>query len=185
MPEIHTVIPVDKVNVPDGETQENIPQAELTYPLHTPEDATVPLQEPQIKSSSDESKILLKTPADEEREAPVPRDTPRDGDDETPAIQPEVLLTIPAPAKEKSEGQTAQSTPTDVSPRKTTPTTPSQEIRFNIPFSGVDEPYVILDTQERSPEAIYEQEIQPEVKSTPEVQARSAHVQQGKYPEAL
>jgi hypothetical protein len=183
MPEIHTVIPVDGVNVPGGKTQEKVPQAESTHPLHTPVEVTVPQQEPEseILTTTSDGEGDPRVPRDTPR---VPRDTPRDRDDGPRRIQPEVQFTIPTPAKEKFEGQAPPNTPTDAPPRKTTPTTPAQEIRFNIPLSGVDEPYVILDTQERSPEAISEHDTQPAGKSTPDVQARAphGHVQQGKYP---
>ena len=69
-------------------------------------------------------------------------------EEETLAGKPEVPL--PVSADEKPKGQPP---PTDLPPERKMPTTPAQEIRFNIPLSGVDEPYVILDTQERSPEA--------------------------------
>ena len=38
-----------------------------------------------------------------------------------------------------------------------TTTTPLQGIHFNIPFTELDKPYVILDSQERSPESLYDQ----------------------------
>jgi hypothetical protein len=186
IPDVRTVIPVGGINIPVGKTQENVPPAESAYPFNTPTEVTAPLQEPQLKSTSDKSETLMRTPVDGESEprvphedsrvphedSRVPRDvgTPRDEGDEPRAVQPEKL-----------EGQTPPSS-TDAQPRKKTPTSPAQEIRFNIPFSGVDEPYVILDTQERSPEAIYEHDFPPEVKSTPETQARTPGlVQQGKH----
>lgn len=81
----------------------------------------------------------------------------------------EVDIPFPEPElKSTSEGSelpmSQPSSATGMSPRKMTPTTPSQEIHFNIPFCGVDEPYIILNSQERSPDATYEQNAHVEMK---------------------
>ena len=132
IPEVHNVIPVDGISISAG-TQENVPPAESTYPLHAPAEVTVPLtgdapqrQEPEVESTGE------------------PRSLP-----EEPNISHDT-------------GPTRDG--------KKTPTTPAQEIRFNIPFSGVDKPYVILDTQERSPEAVYEQDFDAAAKTPRDLQ---------------
>lgn len=133
IPEVHNVIPVDGISISAGTTQENVPPAESTYPLHAPAEVTVPLtgdapqrQEPDVKST---------------------------GEPRSPPEEPNIS---------RDAGPTRDG--------KKTPTTPAQEIRFNIPFSGVDKPYVILDTQERSPEAVYEQDFDAAAKTPRDLQ---------------
>ena len=162
-PEVHTIIPVDDVNMPIETTQKNVPQMESTFPIDVAPEFIIKTEGDMLATQKQQSQFKPTSGSETSSQVPredshVPRDveTPRDGAEPT--------------------------TPTDSSARKTTPTTPSQEIRFNIPFSGVDEPYVILDTQERSPEAIYPQDLQPEVKPTVgTLQDRSpTYVPQGK-----
>ena len=157
IPEVHTVIPVDRINIPAGTTLENIPPAESAYPLHTPAEVTVPM-------TDDASELIIKPDVLEpQRQEPELKST---GEQRAPRGEPNVSRDTDTTYDGAS---------------KKTPTTPAQEIRFNIPFSGLDEPYVILDTQERSPEAVYEQDLKPEVKLTGETRAKTpGDIQHGK-----
>lgn len=152
IPEVHTVIPVDGINIPVETTQENVPPAESTNPLHTPAEVTVPL-------TGDASELIIKPDVlKPQRQEPGSKSTGE-------------------PRASREEPNVSRDTETT---RDGAATTPAQEIRFNIPFSGVDEPYVILDTQERSPEAVHEQDLKPEVKLTGETRAKTpGDIQQG------